>query len=184
VLVAVGRSPNGKKIDARRRALAVSDRGFVQSTSKCAQHARTSLPSATSLASRCWRTRPCMRHMSRRKPRLARTAFRGTPDPSVAYTDPEVAGAGVTRSNAKGKASVRQGRVWAASGRAIGPTGATRISPNCCSMRPITACSAAASRHHAGDLIGEVCLAVEMGCDPVDVARPSTRIPHCANRSA
>jgi dihydrolipoamide dehydrogenase len=61
VLQAVGRSPNGKKIGAEKAGVAVSDRGFIRWTSRCAPTCRTSSPSATSWASPCWRTRRCTR---------------------------------------------------------------------------------------------------------------------------
>jgi dihydrolipoamide dehydrogenase len=73
VLQAVGRSPNGKKIGARRPAWPSPTAASSPWTSRCAPTCRTSSPSGTSLASPCWRTRRCMRRTWRRKWRRART---------------------------------------------------------------------------------------------------------------
>ena len=64
MLVAVGRSPNGKLIGAENAGVTVDDRGFIRWTSNCGPAWRTSSPSATSSASRCWRTRRCTRARS------------------------------------------------------------------------------------------------------------------------
>ena len=170
VLVAVGRSPNGKAIDAdegRRggRPIAASS----QSTSRCARTSRTSSPSATSSASRCWPTRRCTRDTSRRRPRRARSrsSMRGRsrrwPTPI-----PEVAWAGLTEDQCK-EQGIKYGKAvfpWAASGRAIAngrDEGFTKLLFDEATHRCI---GGGIVGTHAGDLIGEVCLAVEMGCDP------------------
>ena len=76
VLVAVGRSPNGKKIDAEKAGVAVTDHGFIAVDKQMRTNSRTSLRSATSSATRCWRTRRCTRPMSprRRRPASARSS--------------------------------------------------------------------------------------------------------------
>ena len=81
------------------------------STSRCAPTSRTSTRSATSSASRCSRTRPCTRRMSRPRPRPGqRSCFDARQIPSVAYTDPEVAWAGLTEERVQGAGhQVRQG---------------------------------------------------------------------------
>lgn len=73
VLVAVGRSPNGKKIAADKAGVQVTDAASSTSTARCAPTCRTSSPSATWWASRCWRTRPCMKATWQRKPLPARS---------------------------------------------------------------------------------------------------------------
>ena len=120
VLVAVGRSPNGNKIDAdkagvqRHRA-----RLHRRSTGRCAPTCRTSSPSATWSASRCWRTRRRTKASSRPKsPPARRSEWVARVIPSVAYTDPEIAWVGVTETEAKAKGlKVGVGKFpWAASG--------------------------------------------------------------------
>jgi len=115
------------------------------------------------------------------------SVFEARQIPSVAYTDPEGGVGGRDRGAMQGaRHQVRQAVFpWAASGRAIAngrDEGFTKLLFDEANHRLL---GGGIVGTHAGDLIGEVCLAVEMGCDPVDVgARPSTRIPHCANRSA
>ncbi len=84
-----------------------------RSTSRCAPTCRTSSRSATSSASRCWRTRRCTRRTWRPKPRTARRRiFDARQIPSVAYTDPEVAWAGKTEEQCKAEGiKYRQGGV-------------------------------------------------------------------------
>jgi dihydrolipoamide dehydrogenase len=98
--------------------------------------------------------------------------------PSVAYTDPEVAWAGKTEEECKAE-GIRYGKAtfpWAASGRAIAngrDEGFTKLLFDETTHRCI---GGGIVGTHAGDLIGEVCLAVEMGCDPTDIGK--TIHPH------
>jgi dihydrolipoamide dehydrogenase len=98
--------------------------------------------------------------------------------PSVAYTDPEVAWAGLTEEQCQAQ-GIEVGKavfLWAASGRAIAngrDEGFTKLLFDAATRRVI---GGGIVGTHAGDLIGEVCLAVEMGCDPVDVGK--TIHPH------
>ena len=98
--------------------------------------------------------------------------------PSVAYTDPEVAWAGLTEDECKAK-GIKYGKAvfpWAASGRAIAngrDEGFTKLLFDEATHRCI---GGGIVGTHAGDLIGEVCLAVEMGCDPADIGK--TIHPH------
>ena len=99
--------------------------------------------------------------------------------PSVAYTDPEVAWVGLTEDEAKAEGHQgRQGRCSRGPPRAApSPTAATRASPSCCSTRRRTAIiGGGIVGTHAGDLIGEVALAIEMGADAVDIGQ--TIHPH------
>jgi len=112
------------------------------------------------------------------KPDLARAAFDATVIPGVAYTHPEVAWVGYTEEQAK-----KEGRKvetakfpWAASGRAIAngaDYGFTKLIFDADSHRIIGGAIVGPS---AGDMIGEVCLAIEMGCDAVDIGK--TIHPH------
>jgi dihydrolipoamide dehydrogenase len=142
-----GPQPNGKKIGADKAGVAVTSAASSRSTRRCAPTCRTSSPSATSSASRCWRTRRCTRRTWRpRSPPGTRAAFDARVIPSVAYTDPEVAWVGLTEDEAKARAS--RSRRACSRGRpraARSPTAATRASPSCCSTRRRTASSAAAS---------------------------------------
>ena len=118
VLVAVGRSPNGKAIDAEKAGVAVTDRGFIPSTSRCAPTSRTSSRSATSSASRCSRTRRCTKaHVAAEAAAGQQSYFDARQIPSVAYTDPEVAWAGLTEDDCK-EQGIKFGKAvfpWAAS---------------------------------------------------------------------
>src|SRR6478672_4637979 len=98
--------------------------------------------------------------------------------PSVAYTDPEVAWAGLTEEQCKAQ-GVKYGKAafpWAASGRAIAngrDEGFTKLLFDEVTHRCI---GGGIVGTHAGDLISEVCLAIEMGCDPTDIGK--TIHPH------
>ncbi|MCK7492199.1 MAG: hypothetical protein MZW92_11735 [Comamonadaceae bacterium] len=99
--------------------------------------------------------------------------------PSVAYTDPEVAWVGLTEDEAKAQGvKVEKGLFpWAASRPRASPTAATRASPSCCSTRQThRVVGGGIVGTHAGDLIGEVALAIEMGADAVDIGK--TIHPH------
>ena len=149
------------------------------STGRCAPTCRTSSPSATSSASRCSRTRRCTRRMWRPRRRTARrrSSMRAQ-IPSVAYTDPEVAWAGKTEEQCKAE-GIKIGKAvfpWAASGRAIAngrDEGFTKLLFDEATHRVI---GGGIVGTHAGDLISEVCLAIEMGCEPADIGK--TIHPH------
>jgi dihydrolipoamide dehydrogenase len=109
---------------------------------------------------------------------LASAAFNARVIPSVAYTDPEVAWVGLTEDQAKADGiAIKKGHFpWNASGRAIANNrdeGFTKLLFDAETHRIL---GGGIVGTHAGDLIGEVCLAVEMGCDPVDVGK--TIHPH------
>jgi dihydrolipoamide dehydrogenase len=109
---------------------------------------------------------------------LARRAFDALQIPSVAYTLPEIAWAGKTETELKAAGIAFEKAVfpWAASGRAIAngaEDGFTKLLFDAASHRLL---GGAIVGMHAGDLIGEICLAVEMGCDALDIAK--TIHPH------
>jgi len=179
VLVAVGRSPNGKKIAAEKAGIAVSERGFITVD----RQMRTNVPHIHAIGDIVGQ--PMLAHKAVHEGHVAAAAANGQKVyfdalqiPSVAYTDPEVAWAGKTETQCKAE-GLRYGKAvfpWAASGRAIAngrDEGFTKLLFDETSHRCI---GGGIVGTHAGDLIGEVCLAIEMGCDPTDIG--STIHPH------
>jgi len=179
VLVAVGRSPNGKKINAEAAGVAVTDRGFINVDKQM----RTNVPHIFAIGDIVGQ--PMLAHKAVHEGHVAAEAAHGEKAyfdarqiPSVAYTDPEVAWAGVTEDEAKKQGlKYSVGKFpWAASGRAIAngrDEGFTKLIFDEETHRII---GGAIVGTHAGDLIGEVCLAIEMGADSVDIGK--TIHPH------
>ena len=182
VLLAVGRSPNGKKIGADKAGvIGRPTAASFPSTTRCAPTCRTSSRSATSSASRCSRTRRCTRRMS--PPRRAagqKSRLRRARHPLASPTPiPRSRGSGLTEDEAKAKGVKLQKGLfpWAASGPAPSPTAATRASPSCCSTTTThRIVGGGIVGTHAGDLISEIALAIEMGADAVDIGK--TIHPH------
>jgi dihydrolipoamide dehydrogenase len=179
VLVAVGRSPNGKAIEAVKAGVAVTDRGFINVDKQM----RTNVPHIYAIGDIIGQ--PMLAHKAVHEGHVAAEAAKGEKSyfdarqiPSVAYTDPEVAWAGLTEDDCK-KQGVKYGKAvfpWAASGRAIAngrDEGFTKLLFDEATHRCI---GGGIVGTDAGNLIGEVCLAVEMGCDPVDIGK--TIHPH------
>ena len=179
VLVAVGRSPNGKKIAAEKAGVAVSERGFIPVDKQM----RTNMPHIFAIGDIVGQ--PMLAHKAVHEGHVAaetaagkNSLFEARQIPSVAYTDPEVAWAGLTEDQCKAQ-GIKYGKAvfpWAASGRAIAngrDEGFTKLLFDGTNHRLL---GGGIVGTHAGDLIGEVCLAVEMGCDPVDIGK--TIHPH------
>jgi dihydrolipoamide dehydrogenase len=179
VLVAVGRSPNGKAIDAAKAGVAVTDRGFIDVDKQM----RTNVPHIFAIGDIVGQ--PMLAHKAVHEGHVAAEAAKGEKSyfdarqiPSVAYTDPEVAWAGLTEDECR-KQGIKFTKAvfpWAASGRAIAngrDEGFTKLLFDEATHRCI---GGAIVGTHAGDLIGEVCLAVEMGCDATDIGK--TIHPH------
>ncbi len=179
VLVAVGRSPNGKLIDADKAGIAVTDRGFIETDLQM----RTNVPHIFAIGDVVGQ--PMLAHKAVHEGHVAaevaageKSSFDAKQIPSVAYTDPEIAWAGLTEEQAKAK-GIKYGKSmfpWAASGRAIAngrDEGFTKLLFDEETHRCI---GGGIVGTHAGDLIGEVCLAIEMGADPVDIGK--TIHPH------
>ena len=179
VLVAVGRSPNGRAIDAASAGVAVSDRGFIPVDNQM----RTNVAHIFAIGDIVGQ--PMLAHKAVHEGHVAAEAAAGQKSyfdarqiPSVAYTDPEVAWAGLTEDQCKAQ-GIKYGRAvfpWTASGRAIAngrDEGFTKLLFDEATHRCI---GGGIVGTHAGDLIGEVCLAVEMGADPVDIGK--TIHPH------
>jgi len=179
VLQAVGRSPNGKKIAADKAGIAVTDRGFVPVDNQM----RTNVPHIYAIGDIIGQ--PMLAHKAVHEGHVAAEAAVGEKSffdarviPSVAYTDPEVAWVGVTEDEAKAKGmKIGKGVLpWAASGRAIAngrDEGFTKLIFDETTHRII---GGGIVGTHAGDLISEVALAIEMGADAVDIGR--TIHPH------
>ncbi|WP_175961255.1 dihydrolipoyl dehydrogenase [Burkholderia pyrrocinia] len=179
VLVAVGRSPNGKKIGADKAGVAVTDRGFIDVDKQM----RTNVPHIFAIGDVVGQ--PMLAHKAVHEGHVAAEAAHGEKAyfdalqiPSVAYTDPEVAWAGKTEDQCKAE-GIKYGKAvfpWAASGRAIAngrDEGFTKLIFDEETHRVI---GGGIVGLNAGDLISEVCLAVEMGADAEDIGK--TIHPH------
>ena len=179
VLQAVGRSPNGKKIAADKAGVAVTDRGFIDVD----RQMRTNVPHIFAIGDIVGQ--PMLAHKAVHEGHVAAEAAAGQKSffdarviPSVAYTDPEVAWVGLTEDEAKKQGiKVQKGLFpWAASGRAIAngrDEGFTKLLFDAETHRIL---GGGIVGTHAGDLISEIALAVEMGADVVDIAK--TIHPH------
>jgi dihydrolipoamide dehydrogenase len=179
VLLSVGRSPNGKKIGADKAGVAVTDRGFIPANDQM----RTNVPHIYAIGDIVGQ--PMLAHKAVHEGHVAAEAAAGEKSffdvrviPSVAYTDPEVAWVGLTEDEAKAKGLKVQKSVfpWAASGRAIAngrDEGFTKLLFDDATHRVV---GGAIVGTHAGDLISEIALAIEMGADAVDIGK--TIHPH------
>ena len=179
VLVAVGRTPNGDKLDAGKAGVKVGARGFIDVD----RQMRSNVPHIFAIGDLVGQ--PMLAHKATHEARLAAEVAAGEKRewvarviPSVAYTDPEIAWVGITESEAKAKGlSVGVGKFpWAASGRAIGigrTEGFTKLIFDEATHRIV---GAGIVGVHAGDLIAELALAIEMGCEAADIGH--TIHPH------
>jgi dihydrolipoamide dehydrogenase len=192
VLQAVGRTPNGKKLAAEKAGVAVTDRGFINVDIQM----RTNVPHIFAIGDIVGQ--PMLAHKAvheahvaaeviagelQGNKELASAAFNARVIPSVAYTDPEVAWVGLTEDQAKAQGiKVKKGLFpWSASGRAIAngrDEGVTKLlfddSPEAHGHGKILGGGMVGT--HAGDMIGEIALAIEMGADAVDIGK--TIHPH------
>ncbi|HIE1461798.1 dihydrolipoyl dehydrogenase [Stenotrophomonas maltophilia] len=172
VLVAVGRSPNGKKIDAEKAGVQVTERGFIPVD----RQMRTNVPHIFAIGDIVGN--PMLAHKATHEGKLAAEVAAGHKKewvarviPSVAYTNPEIAWVGVTETEAKAK-GLKVGVAkfpWAASGRAIGigrTEGFTKLIFDEETHRII---GGAIVGVHAGDLLAEIGLAIEMGAEAEDI---------------
>ncbi len=172
VLVAVGRSPNGRKIDAEKAGVQVTDRGFIPVD----RQMRTNVPHIFAIGDIVGN--PMLAHKATHEGKLAAEVAAGHKKewvarviPSVAYTNPEIAWVGVTETEAKAK-GLKVGVAkfpWAASGRAIGigrTEGFTKLIFDEETHRII---GGAIVGVHAGDLLAEIGLAIEMGAEAEDI---------------
>jgi dihydrolipoamide dehydrogenase len=179
VLVAVGRSPNGKKIAADKAGVAVTERGFIGVDAQM----RTNVPHIFAIGDIVGQ--PMLAHKAVHEAHVAAEAAAGQKSyfdarviPSVAYTDPEVAWVGITEDEAKAKGiQLEKGLFpWAASGRAVAngrEEGFTKLLFDAETHRIV---GGAIVGTDAGNMIGEIALAIEMGADAVDIGK--TIHPH------
>jgi dihydrolipoamide dehydrogenase len=179
VLQAVGRSPNGRKIGAEKAGVNVTDRGFIPVDIQM----RTNVPHIFAIGDIVGQ--PMLAHKAVHEAHVAaeaaageKSAFNARVIPSVAYTDPEVAWVGLTEDQAKAEGiAIKKGHFpWSASGRAIANNrdeGFTKLLFDAQTHRIL---GGGIVGTHAGDMIGEVALAIEMGADEVDIGK--TIHPH------
>ena len=180
VLQAVGRVPNGKKIGAERAGVIVGERGFIPVDVQM----RTNVQHIFAIGDVVGQ--PMLAHKAVHEAHVAaevaagdtKAQFDARVIPSVAYTDPEVAWVGLTEDEAKARGvKIKKGLFpWTASGRAIAngrDEGFTKLLFDAESHRIL---GGGIVGTHAGDMIGEVALAIEMGADAVDIGK--TIHPH------
>ncbi len=172
VLQSAGRSPNGKKIGAEKAGVAVTDRGFIPVDKRM----RTNVPHIFAVGDIVGQ--PMLEHKAVHEAHVAAEVAAGQKRffdakviPNVAYTDPEVAWVGLTETEAKQQGvKVGVGKFpWAASGRAIANTrdeGFTKLIFDEETHRIV---GGSIVGTHAGDLISEIALAIEMGADAADI---------------
>jgi dihydrolipoamide dehydrogenase len=173
VLVAVGRSPNGKRIDAIAAGVHVDERGFIPVDKQM----RTNVPHIFAIGDVAGQ--PMLAHKATHEGKVAAEAAAGHKSffdarviPSVAYTDPEIAWVGLTENDAKAKSIPyeKASFPWSASGRSLAlgrDEGFTKLLFDPQSHRVI---GGGIVGSNAGDLIAEVALAIEMGADAADLA--------------
>jgi len=172
ILLSVGRTPNGKKIDAENAGVIVDERGFIAVDSQ----QRTNVEHIFAIGDVVGQ--PMLAHKAVHEGKVAAEVCAGQNShfdakviPSVAYTDPEVAWVGVTEAEAKAQ-GIKYGKgvfPWAASGRALSlgrDEGMTKLIFDEETERVI---GAGIVGPNAGDLIAEVALAIETHCDPADI---------------
>lgn len=173
VLVAVGRRANGGMLDADKAGVNVDERGIIEVDKQM----RTNVPHIFAVGDLAGG--PMLAHKATHEAKVAAEVIAGEKSyfdaraiPSVAYTDPEVAWVGLTELEAKAK-DIDYEKVkipWAASGRAISlgrPEGFTKLLFDKKTNRVLGGAIVGPS---AGDLISEICLAVEMGADASDIS--------------
>lgn len=179
VLVAAGRAPNGKLIGAEKAGVVVTDRGFIEVDKQM----RTNVPHIYAIGDIVGQ--PMLAHKAVHEGHIAaencaghKAFFDARVIPGVAFTLPEVAWVGVTETIAKeqGLKITKATFPWAASGRAIAngcDNGFTKLIFDEATGRII---GGGIVGPNGGDMIGEICLAIEMGCDAEDIGK--TVHPH------
>jgi dihydrolipoamide dehydrogenase len=172
VLVAVGRSPNDKLIDAEAAGVNVDERGFIPVN----QHMRTNVPHIYAIGDVVGN--PMLAHKATHEGKVAaevaaghKSAFDARVIPSVAYTDPEVAWVGLSEEQAKKDGIEYEKGVfpWAASGRSLAIGRDEGFTKLLFDPRTDRVLGAGIVGTNAGDLIAETALAIEMGCDAADI---------------
>lgn len=173
MLYATGRRPNGDKIAADKAGVTVDDKGFIHVD----EQLRTNVPHIYAIGDVVGN--PMLAHKSVPQGRVAAEIIAGKKHvfdprciPSVAYTDPEIAWVGVTEKEAK-EQGIEYGTgvfPWAASGRALSNGRSEGFTKMLFDKKTNRVIGGAIIGTGAGDLISEVALAIEMGCDAEDIA--------------
>jgi len=172
VLVAVGRVPNGKSIGADLAGVKVTDRGYIPVDKQM----RTNVPHIFAIGDIA--SPPMLAHKAMHEAKVAaevaaghKSAFDARVIPSVAYTDPEIAWVGLTETDAKAKgiAFKKAAFPWVANGRSLSlgrEEGFTKLLFDPPSHRVL---GGGIVGTNAGELISEIALAIETGCDAADI---------------
>lgn len=172
VLVAVGRTPNGKLINAEAAGLTVDERGFISVD----KQQRTNVPNIFAIGDIVGS--PMLAHKAVHEGKVAAEVISGLKSefdamtiPSVAYTDPEIAWMGMTETEAKEKGvEYEKGAFpWAASGRSLSIGRSEGITKLLCDKKTGRVIGAGIVGTNAGELIAEAVLALELGADAEDI---------------
>ena len=172
VLVAVGRKPNGHNIDASKAGVRVDDHGFIATDKQM----RTNVNHIYAIGDIVGQ--PMLAHKATHEGKIAaeviageKVEFQALTIPSVAYTDPEIAWAGVTEEEAQEKNIAIEKSVfpWAASGRAIATNRTEGMTKLIFDKETNRIIGAAIVGTNAGELIAETVLSIEMGADANDI---------------
>ena len=173
VLLAIGRSPNGKEVDADKAGVEVDERGFI----RVDKQQRTNVDHIFAIGDIVGQ--PMLAHKATHEGKVAAEVIAGKKSffdaktiPSVAYTDPEIAWMGLTETEAKAQGIEYEKGVfpWAASGRALSiarTEGMTKVLFDPATKRLL---GAGIVGQNAGELLAEAVLALEMGADLEDIA--------------
>ncbi len=172
VLVAVGRQPNGKLINAEAAGVSVDERGFIHVD----KQQRTNVPNIFAIGDIVGN--PMLAHKAVHEGKVAaevisglKSAFDAMTIPSVAYTDPEIAWMGITETEAKAEGvEYEKGAFpWAASGRSLSIGRNEGLTKLLCDKKTGRVIGAGIVGTNAGELIAEAVLALEMGADAEDI---------------
>ncbi|MBV7316474.1 dihydrolipoyl dehydrogenase [Shewanella sp. NIFS-20-20] len=173
VLVAIGRTPNGKLIAADKAGVNVDERGFINVDKQM----RTNVPHIFAIGDIVGQ--PMLAHKGVHEGHVAAEVISGLKHffdpkviPSIAYTDPEVAWVGVTEKEAKEQGLSYEVSTfpWAASGRAIASDASDGMTKLIFDKESHRVIGGAIVGVNGGELLGEIGLAIEMGCDAEDLA--------------
>ena len=173
VLVAIGRVPNGKNLDAEKAGVNVDERGFI----RVDKQLRTNVPNIYAIGDIVGQ--PMLAHKGVHEGHVAAEVIAGKKHyfdpkviPSIAYTEPEVAWVGLTEKEAKEQGISYETATfpWAASGRAIASDCADGMTKLIFDKETHRVIGGAIVGTNGGELLGEIGLAIEMGCDAEDIA--------------
>lgn len=173
VLVAIGRIPNGQSLEAHKAGIAVDSHGFITVD----KQQRTNVPHIFAVGDIVGQ--PMLAHKGMHEGHVAAEVIAGMKHyfdpktiPSIAYTEPEVAWVGLTEREAKTRGISVETAIfpWAASGRAIASGCAHGMTKLIFDQQTHRIVGGAVIGSNGGELLGEITLAIEMGCDAADMA--------------